>query len=445
MGRDERKIKRHDRRHGRRDRRKKRRGRRKICNPLVYGILKICSAFLSRTKFGAKFLRNELRGKKGPIVVVANHQAAFDFVNMVRSTNKRINIVVSNSFYQTLPVKGLMDKAGVIPKQQFQTSPADMRAMKTVVDYGGILSIYPAGLMCEDGLSTPIPAATWRFLQWMGSDVYVIRSTGTYFCTPKWSRVKRKGRTLIDVYLLFTKEELKELSIDEIKKRGAEALDFDAYRENDELKIEYENGDNIEGLENVLYMCPHCGREFTMRVRDKSTIYCTECGFAEVSDRCGMLTKVSEVGEEIRYVSDWARMILSAETERAMRGEDITLASETEILTVDKRKKKFKTVGEGRLVLDRERMSLGGEVDGAPFEISVPAACFPSLPFGPGKYVEVQDGEDIYRCMLKRGELAMKYINTLKVIHLLDEAKEAEQNKEAEQSKEVEQNKEVTV
>ena len=134
------------------------------------------------------------------------------------------------------------------------------------------------------------------------------------------------------------------------------------------------------------------------------------------------LQRGSEVGDEVRYVSDWAKMILKTETEKAMNGEDLTLDSETEFFMVDPKKKKFRCVGEGRLTLTRERMSISGTKHGEPFEVSVPAACFPSLPFGPGKYVELQDGEDIYRCVLKHGALAMKYINTLKVIHVLDEA-----------------------
>lgn len=383
-------------------------------NPFVYAVLRLCTTYLSRKRFGAKYLRNELRGKKGPIVIIANHQAAYDFVNVYSATRSRISMVASNSFYRTLPVKGLMDKVGVIPKQQFQTMPSDMRAMKRVVDGGGILCIYPAGLMCEDGLSTPIPEATWKFLQWLGADVYVARSTGTYFCTPKWSTLKRRGKTLIDIYKLFDKEELSALEEAEIRRRGLEAIDFDAYRENDELKIEYKNGDNIEGLENVLYMCPHCGREFTMRVRNSSEIYCTECGFAERSDRCGMLTKVGDVGEEIRYVSDWARLIQARESEKIISGDEVLFDEETEIHTVDARAKRFKRTGEGRLILTGDSIILRGVLGGEPLDLSLPASSFPSLPFRPGAYVEVQSGADIYRCVLREGARSMKFISLLK-------------------------------
>ena len=385
-------------------------------NLFIYGVLRIICRWLSYKRFGTVYRRNELRGKRGPIVVIANHQAAFDFVNLVRATNKKINIVASNSFYQTLPIKKMMDMVGIIPKQQFQTTLSDMRAMKSVVENDGILGIYPAGLMCEDGLSTPIPEATYAFLKWMRSDVYVIRSYGTYFCTPKWSEKRRRGRTVADVYRLFAKEELEGLDVEQIRCRTEEALAFDAYRENDELKIEYEGGDDIEGLENVLYVCPHCGREFTMSVRDVNTIYCTECGYEEKSDKCGMLTRTGEVGEEIRYVSDWARMVLEREIERVRAGEDVTLDYEADFYVVNKYKKKFEKTAEGRVVLNREFFILKGEGD-LPVNVKVAASSFPSLPFSPGKYIEVQDGSDIYRCVFRDGKIAMKYINVLKALH----------------------------
>ena len=386
-------------------------------NPFLYFALRVCTCYLSRVRFGAKYLRNELRGKNGPIVIIANHQAAFDFVNVYSATSKRISMVASNSFYQTLPIKGLMPRVGVVPKQQFQTMPSDMRAMRRVVDGGGILCIYPAGLMCEDGLSTPIPEATWKFLQWLGADVYVARSTGTYFCTPKWSKIKRRGRSYIDIYKLFDKEELSSLDELSIRDRALAALDFDAYRENDELKIEYKNGDNIEGIENVLYVCPHCGSEYTMKVRNVNEIYCTECGFAERSDRCGMLTSIGGVGNEIRYVSDWARLVLAKEQEKLLSGDEILFDEPTEIHTVDTKKKRFKPTGEGRLILTGTSVVLRGTISGEPIDISLPASSFPSLPFKPGAYVEVQSGTDIYRCVLRDGRRAMKYINLLKSVN----------------------------
>ncbi|MBQ9740016.1 MAG: YscO family type III secretion system apparatus protein, partial [Kiritimatiellae bacterium] len=49
------------------------------------------------------------------------------------------------------------------------------------IDEEGILVIYPAGLMSDDGTSTPIPAATYSFLKWIKADIYMAKTIGTYF------------------------------------------------------------------------------------------------------------------------------------------------------------------------------------------------------------------------------------------------------------------------
>ena len=136
-------------------------------NLLCYRIAQIAAWLVATFIFRRKFQRNEIKGKKGPFVVIANHQAALDFVNLIGATSRPMSFVISNSFFNTLPIRGFMEKMGVIPKQQFQTTVRDMKRMKTVIDRGEPIVIYPAGLMCEDGLTTPIPAATYKFLKWL--------------------------------------------------------------------------------------------------------------------------------------------------------------------------------------------------------------------------------------------------------------------------------------
>ena len=203
-------------------------------NKFYYRLTQFLSGIVSHTLFRRRVLRNELKGKKGPLVVIANHEAALDFTNLIGLTKEEMIFVISNSFYNSLPFKKIMDKIGVIPKQQFQTCVKDMCAMKSAVEHGKILVIYPAGLMCEDGLSTPIPHTTYQFLKWIKADIYMARITGTYFVTPKWSKKNRPGRTYIDVFKLFDKAELENMELEEIVKRTNEHLLFDAYRDQEE-------------------------------------------------------------------------------------------------------------------------------------------------------------------------------------------------------------------
>jgi len=392
-------------------------------SPLHYRIAQLVSWFVASFIFKRKILRNEIKDAQGPFVVIANHQAALDFVNLIGVRRRPMSFVLSWSFYSTLPIKGFLDKMGVIPKQQFQTSVTDMKRMKAVIENGEALVIYPAGLMCEDGLSTPIPRATYKFLKWLGADVYVARSAGSYFVMPKWAKGLRPGRTELDIYKLFDSAELKSLSVEEIRRRSDEALLYDAYREQEAILCTYSGGDNIQGLEKVLYMCPHCGAEHSMEVRDRNTLFCTGCGYAQQSDVYGFLHKVSGHGEEIRYVSDWNRLILRRLAEKIEAGEDFVSAP-VRIKTVEPREHCFADAGEGVLSLDRDGFHVRAVIGGKVRNFDIPIVNIPTLPFSPGKYLELQLDREIFRCQPVDGRQVMKIINMLKILHTMSQSEE---------------------
>ena len=384
-------------------------------NAFYYRFTQAVSHIVATCVFKRTLLRNDIKDAKGPFVVIANHQAAYDFVNLIGICRRPMSFVISNSFYQSLSIQGILDKLAVIPKQQFQTAVSDMKKIRAVIQAGEPIVIYPAGLMCEDGLSTPIPAATYKLFKWLGVDVYMAKTCGTYFAMPKWSSGFRPGKTTLDVYKLFDKDELQTLDAETIKQRAEQALLFDAYREQEQLKVKYKNADDLRGLENVLYICPHCGTEFSIAVKDKSTLYCRHCGYSQTADKYGFFHKNGDVGEELRYVSDWSRHIYRIASERLARGEDACLCAKTAIHMIDPKKKKYRKVGEGTLTLDREKFLIEGDRHGETISLSVPISAFPTLPFSPGKYIEIQDGQTIYRCVLEDGKLAMKFIHMIKI------------------------------
>ncbi len=380
----------------------------------------VCQIF-ARVFFRRKVLRNEIKNAKGPFVLICNHQCAFDFVNLIGLTKRPMSFVISNSFYNSLPITAFLAKLGVIPKQQFQTSPSDMKKMKAVIEAGQPLVIYPAGLMCEDGLSTPIPSATYKFIKWLGADVYVAKVSGTYFAMPKWGKGIRKGRTYMDVYKLMDAEDLAAMDIDTIRQKALAALDFDAYREQEKWLVQYGKSCQIDGLEQVLYKCPHCGGEHTICVKERSILCCTVCGYELASDAYGFLHNEKGLGPEIRYVSDWSRRIFNTILKDAENGSFTELSAKTEIRMIDYKKHKFVPVGEGIVSLSKDGFQIVGTISGEPVHLDIPISGIPSLPFSPGKYFEVQSGKDIYRCALSDGRLVMKFIHLLKSFYLLSQ------------------------
>lgn len=386
---------------------------------LNYRFAQFCLRLVSLFIFKRKIRKNELKGHKGPCVIIANHQCSLDFASLIGANRRPLAITISGSFYYTLSIKGILKRMGAIPKQQFQSSVKDIKLMKTVVDEGNQLVIYPAGLMSEDGCSTPIPATTYKFLKWLNVDVYVAKVTGTYFTMPKWAKGVRPGRTYLDIYKLFDKEELNNISMPELIERTNAELMFDAYCEQEDLLIKYKNNHVIEGLENVLYQCPHCKSEFVVSVKDKSTIYCKNCGFEETADKYGFLHNNKNLGNEIRHPSDWSKFIYNDLKEKIVKNEISELSSLTKFSMIDYEKRKFFVVGNGKVTLNKDGFLLVGKVNGENFDLKVSIANVASMPFKPGKYFEVQHGDDIYRCVLDDGKLVTKFVNMLEIFYEL--------------------------
>ena len=385
---------------------------------LAYAFFKLLANTVARFVFKRKFLRNELKGKQGPLVVISNHAAALDFVNLIGATRRPMRFVISSSFYRTLPFKGIVKRLGLIPKQQFQTTLGDMRAIKTVIDQGGILVIYPMGLMSDDGAAQPMPEATYQFLKWMKADVYVAKNIGTYFSMPKWRcGGMRRGRTLIDIYKLFDTAELHAASLETVRKKTDEALRFDAYEEQEKYLFKYKNCHNVRGLENILYQCPHCGKEFSMHAKGEDTLFCEACGFTEKADAYGFLHNVGNLGEEIRHPSKWSAWIRERIKAEIDAGRLTSLTTPVKIQMVPVGKKCFVDMGEGILTLEREGFTLSGQIGGDTATVKIPTAPFVSLPYKPGCYIELQHGAEIYRCLPENGKLTAKMIHMIEIFY----------------------------
>lgn len=388
-------------------------------NLLVYRFTQALAWILSVFVFGRIVRRNEIRNRKGPFIVVGNHECALDFVNLIGLCSRPMRFVISYCIFNTLPVRKLAALLGVIPKQQFQTKPSDLRRMKRILDNGDPIVIYPAGLMCEDGLSTPIPTATYKFLKWLDVDVYAARTTGAYMVMPKWAKGMRRGKTYMDVYKILDKEELAAMSESQIRARVDEALLFDAYREEDDGNILSNGNREIAGLENVLYMCPECGSECSTET-EHDIIRCRVCGFTERSDRKAVLAKLEGPGNELRYVSDWSRMIREKTRSQILDGTLSELEGNTVIQLLDLKHRKFVDAGKGLLHLSRGEFRFTGTLDGEDVEMKIPIENIPTLPFKPGHHIEIQQGDTIYRCVMEDRQMMMKYVNMVELFYELD-------------------------
>ena len=70
-------------------------------NMIIYRSAQLLSRIIAGVVFKNKYIRNEIKGKKGPMVIVANHQAALDFTMLIGATKEPQTFVVR--YLSTLP------------------------------------------------------------------------------------------------------------------------------------------------------------------------------------------------------------------------------------------------------------------------------------------------------------------------------------------------------
>ena len=386
-------------------------------NPITYGVAKLACKIYCKFGLNLKILRNELKGSKGAKIILCNHESAYDFMPLFTASPEKVHAVMSSSILRSLPVYNGAIRCGVIGKNQFSTLPTDLKKMKAVLDDGKTLCLFPCGLMPEGGVPTPMPKATAKAVKWFGVDVYIAKLRGQYLTKPKWSNVVRKGKCFIDIYKLCSANELSNLTIDEAQRLIENHLDFDAYRNNEIDKIEYKNGDNIVGLENVLYICPHCKKEYTIKPDNHNVLTCSNCGYSVKSDKLGLLHQNGDKPLIYKYVSDWFRFVESIEKDYLLSCDNFNFSTNAEIHKINDKKHKFEKVGNGKITLDKNTFTIDGVLYNNKFYKQIFACNFPTLPCVPGKRFEIQDGADIYRIYPENPKTVMKWLNYVKALY----------------------------
>ena len=100
---------------------------------------------------------------------------------------------------------------------------------------------------------------------------------GQYLTSTKHFLEPRKGRTEAELFLLFTPEQLKEMTADEIQDKLNETFRHDDYEWGQKNHIKWKmHGRSAEHLDEICFSCPRCGGDLTMKA-EGSKIWCTEC------------------------------------------------------------------------------------------------------------------------------------------------------------------------
>ena len=96
--------------------------------------------------------------------------------------------------------------------------------------------------------------------------VVMIESFGAFSRNPLYNelQVRKSVPVSAKAKLLYTREEIREKSVQELSDGLDEAFGFDQFRWQKENGIQIRDDFRADGLNRILYKCPHCGTEGKM-------------------------------------------------------------------------------------------------------------------------------------------------------------------------------------
>lgn len=298
-------------------------------------------------------------GKDEPILYLMNHSSFVDLMISAKIIQPRdYHIVCTSDGF--VGKEGLMRRIGCIPTRKFVT---DVNLVKDIVyvtkKLGDSVLMYPEASYSFDGTATPLPKELGKLVKMLGINVVMIKAEGAFLRDPLYNCLQvRKVKLSARADILFTPESLREKSVKDINAELKEAFSFDYFRQQQENNICVNEPFRADGLNRVLYKCPHCQSEDHMEGKG-IFITCNNCKATYELTEYGMLRCVSE-GKEGRFdhIPDWyawERGCVRDEIEEDKYSLDIPVDI---VIMVDY--KAVYRVGEGRLTHTREGFCLTG-------------------------------------------------------------------------------------
>lgn len=376
-------------------------------NGFLYCVIYMLFYPLLKLMFRLKVDRENYTPPKGAFLVVSNHVSFMDFLLvMLTFYPRRLNAVAAQKFYFYRPLNKLLPIMGAIPKNLFDPDIRSIIRIKQVLKRGGRILLFPEGRCTTAGAYMGIHKSTGKLVKNLGVPVISCYIEGAYTCMPFWRKGLRLGIERVTIADLFSEEDTRSLSVEDINSAidarlsGLEALSqgksFHTFRARQ----------LTEGLQNLLYWCPKCGREFTLET-EGCEIRCTECGNTATMDRSAKLI-ASPDGVVPESVQEWYRE--QSTYESALLSEDMTSISLHVTVRMPLRASRgIEPCGSGTLFLDPEGWHYLGELSGKTVNLFFPIDTVPALPFDPDDNFQIYANGTFYAFTPDDGRFCVKY------------------------------------
>ena len=274
-------------------------------NILLAAVIRILAIFdLWPTKFSYTAEGMEKLGKNEPCLILMNHSSFIDLKIASRIFfPRRYGIVCTSDGFVGFGMELLMRLIGCIPTRKFVTDVSLIKDMVYLLKKKkSSILMYPEASYSFDGTATPLPRKMGVLLKKLGVPVVTVITEGAFARDPLYNCLqKRKVRVSAKVTLLATAEEVASMSVAQLDALLDDAFRFDQFRWQQENNIRIDEPFRADGLNRILYKCPHCNAEGKTEGKG-ITLTCHNCGKVYTLTEYGYLDAEAPA---FTHVPDW--------------------------------------------------------------------------------------------------------------------------------------------
>lgn len=245
----------------------------------------------------------DMEGLKPPYILLCTHHAFQDFkVTTAAIYPHRANYIVAIDGF--IGREWLLRNVGGIAKRKFTNDTKLVKQIKySLENLKNIVAIYPEARYSLVGTTAILPDSLGKIIKLFKHPVVVLNMHGNYLSQPVWNLKPRKLNITADMTQIIKKDEIEQLSLDEINDRIQKAFVYDEYKWQFDNKVVIDEPFRAENLHKVLYQCPSCLTEHEMDSKG-SKIWCNHCHKTYEMDVYGKL-HATEGETEFSHIPDW--------------------------------------------------------------------------------------------------------------------------------------------
>ena len=264
----------------------------------------ICIPTYLSTRFKITKINMDKLNKKQSYLILMNHSSFTDMKLIFKMLYPRkFNIIATED--ALVNQEWLLRRLGCIPTKKFVTDPSLVKDMLYVIkNFKCPIVMYPEAGYSFDGTSTTLPNTLGKLMKLLKIPVVFINTSGAFLRDPLYNNLQiRKVKLHATMDYAISVEDIQNKSIEELNNIVYKYFNFDAFKEQQEKKIEISESFRADKINRILYRCSSCGKEGFM-IGKGIHLTCTKCNKTHELTKYGSL-KALDGKETFTHIPDW--------------------------------------------------------------------------------------------------------------------------------------------